>query len=223
MKFKLSVQAAAVALMLGAATLPAQAQLGGLNLPGLSKSGAGSASVDVDGFLKSARAAESLMRGSLDLMVASLASKEAVANIEALKKQAAEKTDAKERAAVEQEIIKSQAAEMNKLDFDKVANEDIKKMDANQKKKLAGASYNFLLATLQDKDLVAQSKGVISSLTGNPANLTKLGSVKDSASSLSAQLELAATLATKVPKLFTAVGVKNPPAKASDAPVSVAD
>lgn len=221
MKVKMTVQAAAIALLLGAATLPAQAQLGGLSLPGM-KAGGGS-SVDVDGFLKSALAAETLMRGSLDLLVASLASKEAVANIEALKKQAAEKTDAKERAAVEQEIVKSQAAEMNKLDFDKVANEDIKKMDANQKKKLAGATYNFLLATLKDKELVAQSKGVISSLSGNPANLGKLGSVKDSAGSLAAQLELAGTLATKVPKLFAAVGVKNPPSKASDAPVAIAD
>jgi hypothetical protein len=221
MKARMKVQAAAAALILGT-SMAANAQLGGLSLPGASK-GAPTASVDVDGFLKNAMSAEQLMRGSLDQLVASLASKEELAQIDALKKVASEKTDSKEKAVSEQAIIQSQTALLNTKDFDKIANEDAKKMDAKQKKKLAGAAYNFMLAALKDKELIGQSQSVISGLSGNPANINKLGTVKDTAGSLKTQLDLASSLATKVPKVFTAVGVKNPPAKASDAPVAIAD
>lgn len=219
MKIRTSVQAVAVALILGVSTT-ASAGLGSLGglIPGAQK---GAATVDVDGFLKNAGIAEALMRTSLDQLATSLASKEQIAQIDALKKQAAEKTDAKEKGAVDQEVAKSQAAVLNSLDFDKVANEDVKKMDAKQKQKLAGAATNFVLAALKDKELLSQSSTVVSSLGSNPANLSKLGTVKDAASSLKNQLELAGSLATKVPKVFSAVGVKNPPTKASDEPVAV--
>lgn len=220
MKARTKVQAAAVALMLGT-SLAAHAQLG--SLAGLFGKATAGGAVDIDGYLMNAISAELLMRDSLDQMAASLASKEELANIEALKKQAAEKTDSKEKAAIEQDIVKSEAALLNTKDFDKIANEDAKKMDATQKKRLAAASYNFMLAALKDKELIGQSQGVISSLVSSPANLSKLGAVKDTAFSLKSQLELASSLATKVPKVFAAVGVKNPPTKASDAPVEIAD
>lgn len=220
MKLRTSVQAIAAALIIGATT-SAYAGLPGLSLPGLGGGSSNSAAVDVDGFLKSAGIAESLMRTSLDQMATSLATKEEIAQIDALKKQAAEKTDAKEKGAIDQEIAKSQTALLNARDFDKVANEDVKKMDAKQKQKLAGAAANFVLAALKDKELLSQSSTVLNSLASNPANLSKIGTVKDAAGSLKNQLELAGALATKVPKVFTAVGVKNPPTKASDAPVAV--
>jgi hypothetical protein len=220
MKFRNSIIAVAITLSV-AISGSVQAQLGGLSLPGMGKS-SGTA-MDVDGFIKSALAAETLMRKSLDQMVASLASKEEIAKIDAMKKQAAEKTDAKEKDAIEQEIQKEEAAILNAKDFDKIASEDVKKMDAKTKQKLAGSAFNFVLAIMKDKELVGQSQNVISSLTGNPANLSKLGSVKNVVSSLKTQIELASNLAGKVPKVFSAVGVKNPPSKASDAPVEVAD
>ncbi len=220
MKVRTIAQTAAALLITVGASSTVQAGLSGFSLPGLGGSGA-AATVDVDGFLKNAGVAETLMRTSLDQMAASLASKEEIAKIDALKKQATEQTDAKEKGAIEQEIVKSQAALLNAKDFDKVASDDVKKMDAHQKKKLAGAATNFVLAALKDKELLGQSSGVLSGMAGNPANLSKLGTVKDAASSLKNQLELAASLATKVPKVFTAVGVKNPPTKASDAPVDV--
>jgi hypothetical protein len=218
MKLRTSVHAIAAALIIGASATAAAGlpSLGSL-MPGQSSG----AAVDVDGFLKNAGVAEALMRTSLDHMATSLATKEEIAQIDALKKQAAEKTDAKEKGAIEQEIAKSQAALLNSRDFDKVANEDVKKMDAKQKQKLAGAATNFVLAVLKDKELLSQSSGVMSGLAGNPANISKLGTVKDAAGSVKNQLELAASLATKVPKVFSAVGVKNPPTKASDAPVAI--
>ncbi|GGY13858.1 hypothetical protein GJV26_18830 [Massilia dura] len=221
MKFRMSVTAAAATLLLGTA-VPASAQLGGLSLPGLSKSSSG-AKVDVDAYLKNALTAEVLLRNSLEQLVASLGSKEDIARIEALKQQAAGITDSKEKEAKTQEITKSLAAAASTVDFEKAANEKVKAMDAQQKKTLGAASFNFVLAMLKDKELVGQSQSVIDGIGSNPANLGKLGAVKDTAASLKNQLELGSALAVKVPKLFATVGVKNPPTKASDAPVSVAD
>ena len=218
MKIRTSVHAIAAAVIIGASAT-ASAGLPGLSLPGLGSSSNSTANVDVDGFLKNASAAEQLMRTSLDHMVVSLASKEEVAKLEAMKQQAAEKTDSKEKGAAELEIQKSQAAVLNSLNYDKVATENVKKMDAKQKQKLGAAAVNFVLATLKDKELLEQSNSMLSSLGSNPANLSKLGALKDAAGSLKNQVEVAGALATKVPKVFAAVGVKNPPTKASDKPV----
>lgn len=218
MKFRISVIAAATALALGMSG-SALAQFGGLSLPGLGKSS--SAAVDVDGFLANVKVAEALMTKSKDQLFDSLASKEKKAEIEALKKQAAEATDPKEKEAKAQEIQKSEIAALNALDMDKVASEDIKKMDDKQKQRLAGAAFNFVLAVLKDKELIGQSQGIISGLSSNPANLMKLGSIKDAAGSLKNQIESASSLVGKIPKVFSAVGIKNPPTKASDAPMEV--
>ncbi|MBA5606777.1 hypothetical protein H3H36_15575 [Duganella sp. FT3S] len=220
MKIRNSVQAVATALLI-AASATASAGLGGLTslIPG----GPSGGPVDAEGFLKNAAVAETLMRTSLDQLAISLATKEEIAQIDALKKQAAEKTDAKEKGAVEQEVAKSEAALLNARDFDKVASNEVKKMDAKQKQKLAGAATNFVLAMLKDKELMSQSSGILSGLGSNPANLSKVGAIKDAAGSMKNQLEVAGALATKVPKLFAAVGVKNPPSKASDSPVEIAD
>lgn len=219
MKIRTSAHAIAAAFII-AASANASAGLPGLSLPGLGSSSSTAAPVDVDGFLKNTTAAEQLMRTSLDHLVTSLASKEEVAKLEAMKKQAAEKTDSKEKGAADLEVQKSQAAVLNSLNYDQVASENVKKMDAKQKQKLSAAAINFVLATLKDKELLEQSSGMLSNMSSNPANLSKLGTLKDAASSLKNQLELAGSLATKVPKVFSAVGVKNPPTKASDAPVA---
>lgn len=219
MNLRIQAHIGALALLVGVAG-SASAQLGALFSAATTES---SGVVDVDGFIKNALSAEALMRTSLDQMSASLATKEELARINALKQQAAEKTDAREKNAIEQEILKTEAAMLNAKDFDKLASEDAQKLDARQKRKLAGSAFNFTLAVLRDRDLVGQSQTVLSSVSGDPTQLGKLGKVKDATGSLKTQLELASALATKVPKVFKAVGVKKPPSKASDAPVASAD
>ena len=202
----------------------AHAQFGGA-LSGMSGMSGNSKApaADVDGFIDGAKKADELVKKSLDKMTESLASKDKSAEIEALKKQAESATDPKEKDAIAQKVVKAQAAALNSVDFDKAANEDIKKMDEKQKATLATSIYNFLLAQLKNKDLVASGQNLIKQIGANPMMVGKLGAVKDASSNLSSQLEVTAQLATKVPKLFTAVGVKNPPTKASDKPQKIAD
>lgn len=183
----------------------------------------GSSATDIDSLIKNAEEADSLMKKSLELMSGSLASKEEVAKIQELKKQAATKTDAKEKAAIEQEIVKSEAAALNNVNFEKTANDDIQKMDQKQKSQLGAASYNFLLAVMKDQDVVSSSSDAIGNSMSNPANLSKIGRLKDLVSSLSSQVQVSGALVTKVPKIFGAVGIKNPPTKSSDKPMEIAD
>ncbi len=183
----------------------------------------GTAITDIDSLIKNAEEADGLMKKSLDFMSSSLVSKEQIAKIEELKKQASSKTDAKEKAAIEQEIVKSEAAALNNVNFEKVANEDIQKMDQKQKAQLGAASYNFLLAVMKDQDVASSSSAVIGNSISNPANISKIGRMKDLASNLSSQVQVSSALVTKVPKIFSAVGLKNPPSSSSDKPMEIAD
>jgi hypothetical protein len=67
-----------------------------------------------------------------------------------------------------------------------------------------------MLGVLKQGVLQVQSTGLISGMTSNPANLAKLGSVKDAASSIGNQLSITSTLASNMPAVFSTVGVKSP-------------
>jgi hypothetical protein len=218
MKRHMCVLALALAVAISGSE-SAQAQIGGFSLPGTKKPAAAGA-VDPDTYLKNARDAEGLMSTSLDQMSSVVLAKEQMANIEALKKQAAETTDPKEKEALQQQVASSEAADLNQVDYDKYASDQEQKLSAQQKQNLAASSFNFLLAVLKDQQLSGQSKGVMDSLSGNPTALSKLGAVKDSAASIGSQLQMSSSLAGKMPKVFSAVGVKDVP-KVSDAPKPV--
>jgi hypothetical protein len=90
-------------------------------------------------------------------------------------------------------------------------------MDADKRAQLGDSAYNFLLGVMKQGVLQGQSKGLISGMASNPANLGKVGSVKDAAASIGNQLSITSTLATKMPAVFSTVGVKAP-ASADDKP-----
>lgn len=193
-------------------TTPANAQFGSLlgNLIG----GSGSvASTDPQEFIRSAQIAEGLMNNSLALMAASLSSKEKAAEFEALRKAANSITDAAEKEAKLTELRKSEVAAVNEAVNNADVEANIKKMDGKQRENLAAAAFNFMLALLQDKALLEQGKGLVSSLSSNPMNITKIGGIKDAISSLTNQLSAASSIASKMPAIFTAVGVKAPISK----------
>jgi hypothetical protein len=153
------------------------------------------------------------MNNSVTLMTRALLSKEKVAEFDARKKAALSMTDAADKKAGLAEVKKSELAGINEFLGNAKAEQDIKKMDGKKKEELAASAYNFMLALLQDKALVEQSKGLVSSLSSNPMNLSKVGSIKDAGSSLSNQISAASDVAGKMPKIFSAVGVTAPTSK----------
>ena len=198
---------------LGVAFCSPQVMAFGLgDLTGGGKSNSASAG-DPDAFLKSAQAAEALMKGSLDHLSNSLLAKEKSADFAAQRKAANDITNSKEKDAKNLAIAKSEAAALAEATNSADLKDKINKMDSNQKGEVAASAFNFALALLQDKELSGQASGLISSLSSNPMNIGKLGSIKDVASSLSNQMSSGAQLATKMPTIFSAVGVSAPTSK----------
>lgn len=208
-----------VGATIGAASAPAMAQLG--KLGGLLGGGSGSsAPVDPDAFLASALAAEKLMNNSVTLLSRSLTSKGASAGLAAQRKAANEVTDPAERKAKLIEVQKSEIASLNEALSNASIESEIKKMDDKQQADLGAAAFNFMLALLQDKALIDQGQGLVSSMSTNPANLAKVGTIKNALTSVSNQATAASSIAGKMPAIFGAVGVK-PPATKDEKPKAV--
>ncbi|WNO03390.1 hypothetical protein [Rhodoferax mekongensis] len=201
---------AALAITSGSlVTTSAYAQFGALLGMGSKPSG-GAASADPEAFLKSAQAAEKLMKNSAALLAQGLTSKEKAAELEAGRKAANAATDPAEKNALSQDVSKKEASALNEAMNNANIGEAVKNLNADQKALVAAASFNFMLALLQDKALVEQATGLISSMSGNPMNLSKLGGIKDAAASLKQQIAEASVFADKMPKIFAAVGVTAP-------------
>lgn len=209
-----------VASALGVLVTPASAQFGKL-MGGLGGGSTASASADPEDFIKTARAAEKLMNNSVALLAASLSSKDKAAEFEAQRKAANAITDAAEKQVKLTELRKSEAAAVNEALNNANAEANIKKMTGQQRETLAAASFNFMLALLQDKALLEQGQGLLTSLSSNPMNITKLGGVKDVISSLGNQVSAASSIAQKIPAIFSAVGVKAPTSKDEKPKVTV--
>jgi len=189
--------------------------LGNLGIGGAGGSASASPSTggNPDEFIKTAMSAENLMNASVTQLVQSLASKKAAADIDATLKTANTTTDAKEKQAKQLEVKKSQDAALNEALNNTDLKDKIQKMDSIQRKALGAAAFNFSLALLQDKSLSDQSKDLIAGMSSNPMNVSKLGDVKNLASSVTNQLSSASKVAGKMPEIFTAVGVKAPSTK----------
>ena len=168
---------------------------------------------DPEAFIKTAASADALMNSSLTHLVNSLVSKDKSAEMEAAKKAASTITDPKEKQAKELEIDKTMASAVNEALANKDLNNQIKHMDSKKRADLGASAFNFSLALLQDKSLADQSTGLISSLSSNPMEMTKLASVKDVASSVADQISNGVKLASKMPAIFSAVGIKAPVSK----------
>lgn len=198
-----------IASTLSAIATPAMAQFGSL-LGGSSNS---SSSVTPEAFVSSAFAAEKLMNNSVTLLSRSLSSKEKAAELEAQRKAATEITNPEEKKAKLTEVQKSEMASLNEAMANSKFEADVKQMSGKQREDLGAAAFNFMLALLQDKALLEQGKGLVSSLSSNPMNITKVGGIKDAIGSLSNQISAASNIAGKMPSIFTAVGVKAPASK----------
>ena len=208
LKTKLCISVVALGSVLF--TMPAMAQF---SLPSFGGSNPSGAAADPDAFIKSAQAAESLMNNSVRFLASALSSKEKAAEFDAAQKAANALTNPEEKKAKLAEVQKSQLAAVNESASNDQFKSNIAKMDDKKKEGLAASAFNFMLALLKDKDLVDQAKGIVSSMSSNPASLGKIGGVKDAASSLSNQLTSASQVAGKMPDIFSAVNVKAPASK----------
>lgn len=178
---------------------------------------------DVDGFLKSADEADELVRKSSDSLFKAVATKAELDAQEDKIKAANAMQDPKEKEAALKKASDDQQAQLAKADF-AAANAAIsKEKDAKKKAHTSAAAYNFTLGMLKDREVLAIGQSLISSLSGNPMAILKLGRVKDVVSSLSGQMANISTIAAGVQKLSSVVSVSTLPTKSSDKPKPMAD
>jgi len=189
-----------------------------IDLGGLT--GAKSAPADVDGFLNSAKQASGLVYQSSDLLWKATASKEEIEKIEAERKAANEISDPKEKAAKLKQIDADEQAQLAAALEDKEKQNKLTKAKGEKQKNINGALYNFVLGGLKDSQLIEQGGGLVKNLTGNIANLSKLGQVKDILGEVKGQFDTVTKISGAITKLASSAKI-DMPKSASEAPKEV--
>lgn len=195
------------------------------DLGGIAKSAVGSAKADaagssasagdLDTFLATAKEADTLISSSTDTLFKTMVPQKEVAAHNAKVLEANNIADPAKRAELLQQLIAQQMARLSKVDWDKQARETPKLLSAEQKNDLGTAIYNFTLGTLKDKELVAQSKGLIGAVRANPLLLMRAGELTEVSASVSNQLAAASSIAGGLPKMASAVGLGALPSSAA--------
>src|SRR5471030_406775 len=189
-----------------------------IDLGGLT--GAKSAPADVDGFLNSAKQASGLVYQSSDLLWKATASKEEIEKIEAERKAANEISDPKEKAAKLKQIDADEQAQLAAALEDKEKQNKLTKAKGEKQKNINGALYNFVLGGLKDSQLIEQGGGLVKNLTGNIANLSKLGQVKDILGEVKGQFDTVTKISGAITKLASSAKIELPKS-AGEAPKDV--
>ncbi len=179
---------------------------------------------DPDAFLERARKAEELIDRSADSLFKAVASKEQQAKMEEMQKKLNETTDDKEKNALRQEITESEMATIEKQAKDKEVQEEAKKWDANKKKHVANAFYNFALGALQAGLLVPEGTNLARAISSNPVNAVRLAlkvkSVLESVKSIGGILVNTGKVISALKPLMSAADIQvKTPATATEAPV----
>jgi urease accessory protein UreF len=191
--------------------ITASAQFGGLvkqAVPGLGGKPAGAPAADIDGFLANA------MLSTKNVMIASALLSAAVqkrTDNADLKKQLADisgKKSLKELNTYSAPMTNDIAAIANQKNAEAALSERYQSATAEQKQMIANALVNLAIGIARNVVLAGQAPNMLSNLTGNPANLGKLGEVKAAAELIAVQAKGLATIAPALPKLMSSVKIK---------------
>ncbi|NBX76114.1 MAG: hypothetical protein EBQ92_06130 [Proteobacteria bacterium] len=178
----------------------ANAEFGGVpGIGGGDKKGGGDAGKDIKSFLEKAKKAEGLMSKTISSLVGVIVSTKEMGAIKAAIKAQNSKISPRELDA--KSILEGQSKLEEKVSTP-AQEAAISKLSAKKKEALGNAIHNFILAGLKDKELVENGKDIVSSVSSNPMEAAKmagqLGSVKDTISSLTSQMEKAVGITPKL-------------------------
>lgn len=178
---------------------------------------------DVDAFIQTARQADQLINQSARLIYLALASQEEKAKHEAAIKAANEMTDVSEKKAKLEQINADTATALQKTLNNQETVNSINKMNAAQRKNLAGSAFNFMLGLMKDKELAQRSTNLVSGVSSNPMLAPKLVNLKEAVNSVTGQVTNGVKIADGLVSLAKAGNMKIMPASTSDKPVAVSE
>lgn len=196
----------------------------GFGLPSIGGGTSSKSTADPDTFLAKSQASEQLVNNSATLLFGLVASKEALAKIEAIQQKIAATTNSDEKKSLTQEKNSSQLNEISKASANKELESDAKNWDSKKKEQAKGALFNLALGAKMASDLVPEGQNMTKSMQTNPMMVTKLGSITNALKSLGGIITGSGKVLTALPPVFSAAKIDVELPKAStDKPKPMAD
>lgn len=202
-------------LISASAVIPTHAQFGGLT----SMLGGGDVSPQVADFVQRSVVLSVLASNSLAKINSAFDNEEALARRRKEQEELDKITDPKEKQARASKIYESERAEAEKLAKSADLQDRMKNLDADKKKRIGEALFNFTIGALQAPALLQSGKNIVQSVGANPINIVKVLPVKDSLPLLvKIGSDAAGTIATFV-KLAQGADISVPQANAESKPI----
>ena len=188
-------------------------------IPGVgASSNSNTQAVDVEGFMVKAAETNAMFQQSALLLTVYLGDKSKVAALDTELKAIQAISDPKERSAKMKQLAEKNKAVTDAVMADQTkAQEELNKLEAEQRKRAINAAFNFALGVIQAKDLVPAGQSAITSVQSNPMQATKLVGLKNTVSDLTGIVGNTTLALTTVPSLFKAAKIDAPiPTSSSD-------
>lgn len=222
MSIKLPVSLALCAALL-ATPLPAAAQFGGMmkKVPGLGGGGSSAPSADVGPFLDNA------LQSTKNVMIASavlnavLSSNNDINTLKARVGAVQNAHDMKELGAHKAELQSDMEAIGRTRDMGEQDLARYQTLSAERKKLVTVAVGNLAIGMLRNVHLAQQAPGMVSSLSGNPQMLRRLGEVKAAADLVGVQAKGLSSISGALPKVMGAMKLKMPSPAETSQPQSI--
>lgn len=191
-------------------------------IPGVGSASASAVSAgDIDAFIQTANDANQMIGTSSAHIFKALASKEEIAALEARLVAANAIADPAEKAAEISKIKSDEATAVQKALASQEGETKLSAMNKAQMASFGNAAFTFMLGVLKDKQLAEGSTALVSGVASNPTLVTRLGALKDVASSVSSQVANTAKIGEGLVKLAKAGKIAALPTSASEKPKKV--
>jgi hypothetical protein len=216
-----SLKMSLTALMISAVCVtPVYAQFGGLGsmLGGSKPAAGGDVGAQVVDFMTRSAVVSVLASNSLAKINAAFDSEEALVRRRKEQEELTKITDTNEKQARAAKIYESERAEAEKLSKSADLQERMKNLDADKKKRIGQALFNFAIGALQAPGLVQSGQNIVQGVGANPMNITRVIPVKDALPLLGKVVsDAGSTIATFV-KVAQGADISVPQAKADSKP-----
>jgi len=184
-----SLKICLTAMMISAIALSsAHAQLGGLGgmlgglggmLGGGKPAAGGDVGVQVADFITRTAVVSVLASNSLAKINAAFGNEEDLARRRKEQEELSKITDPQEKQARAATIYESERAEAEKLSKSADLQDRMKNLDAEKKKQIGQALFNFAIGALQAPGLLQSGQNIVQGVSANPMNISKVIPVKD--------------------------------------------
>lgn len=178
---------------------------------------------DVQAVLTNFQQAEMGLNNSVDMINKALGDKKQLAEWEEKEKSINAMPASSEKDAATKKLNEDQMSYATKISESKDVQDKAKKLSSEQKKKVGISIGNLLLVALKDAEALTRAKGLVGSISSNPAVAMKfatdLPKLKDVVTTVPSQLSSLATLTSGYVGMAKSAGISVTQPKSADEPL----